>query len=1050
MKKFFTTVLAAMMALSVWAEAPQTISYQAVVRNNVGRLHRDKPVGVRITILSGSEDGQVVYSETRTATTNNNGLLTFAIGDVNAVSSYDLSKIAWAENTYYLRCEMDPDGGNSYTLSSTSQMSSVPYALYAKNIAPEALPSWAQSEEKPVYNYTEIQGAPAVPSKVSQLTNDAGYITAAQVPAVSVPTKVSAFTNDAGYITAAQVPAVNVPTKVSQLTNDKGYITAAEVPAVSVPTKVSQLTNDAGYITEANVTTTLNTINVSELVNDANYVTSADVPTKVSDLTNDKGYITAAEVPAVSVPTKLSAFTNDAGYITAAQVPAVSVPTKVSAFTNDAGYITEANVTTTLNTINVSELVNDANYATTADVPTKVSQLTNDKGYITAAEVPAVSVPTKVSAFTNDAGYITKANVTTTLNTINVSELVNDANYATSADVPTKVSDLTNDAGYITAADVPAVSVPTKLSAFTNDAGYITEANVTTTLNTINVSELVNDANYVTSADVPTKVSDLTNDAGYITAADVPAATVPTKVSAFTNDAGYLTQLNLDDKLKTLNETIEAYEKELETFRSQIANPTVYTLTLKSYPVMGGTPTGAGSYMSGTYVTIEAVPATGYKFVNWSDEQETAKRVVKVEGDISLTANFEKVPQTYVMKVDVSPAASGTVTGAGSYGEGKSASISATAAEGYVFLYWDDGNTSATRSITMNADKNYVAKFAKKNVKCVVNLSASPVAGGSVVGEGNYLTGASCAVQAIPAEGYRFVKWSDGNTNPERHITLSGDLTLTAYFEIPKVVFTEDGAIAEEFSVSADKKVKFSKGNLQYQASTDTWRFAEHQYDIIGANNKNISATYTGWIDLFGWATSGFHNETLTENTSYLPYSTSTASSTYGPSANIVGNYAYYDWGVYNAISNGANIKGLWRTLTRSEWSYLYSGRTNASKLRAFATVDGVLGYVFFPDNWKSSAHTIDRVAIDIKYDGTNTWSLKEWNIIEASGAVFLPAAGRRNGTTVYDVGSDGYYWSSTCYGSSNAYYFRFYSSNVSTSGDVSRYLGHSVRLVQE
>lgn len=143
MKKLFTSILAFMMAMSVWAEAPQTISYQAVVRNNVGRLLRDKPVGVRITILAGSEDGQVVYSESRTTTTNNNGLVTFAIGDANAVSSYDLSKIAWADNTYYLRCEMDPDGGNSYTLSTTSQMHSVPYALYAKNIAPEALPTWA-------------------------------------------------------------------------------------------------------------------------------------------------------------------------------------------------------------------------------------------------------------------------------------------------------------------------------------------------------------------------------------------------------------------------------------------------------------------------------------------------------------------------------------------------------------------------------------------------------------------------------------------------------------------------------------------------------------------------------------------------------------------------------------------------------------------------------------------------------------------------------------------------------------------------------------------
>ncbi|MBR5436140.1 MAG: hypothetical protein IK120_04675 [Muribaculaceae bacterium] len=130
------------------------------------------------------------------------------------------------------------------------------------------------------------------------------------------------------------------------------------------------------------------------------------------------------------------------------------------------------------------------------------------------------------------------------------------------------------------------------------------------------------------------------------------------------------------------------------------------------------------------------------------------------------------------------------------------------------------------------------------------------------------------------------------------------------------------GTIEFAFSVSADKQIYFSQGNLQYQASTDTWRFAEHQYDMIGDDNANISSTNSGWIDLFGWGTSGYNGKN--------PYMTSTKPSDYGDGdIDIAGTS--YDWGVYNKISNGGNQAGLWRTLTNDEWQYLISNRTDAS-----------------------------------------------------------------------------------------------------------------------
>ena len=230
------------------------------------------------------------------------------------------------------------------------------------------------------------------------------------------------------------------------------------------------------------------------------------------------------------------------------------------------------------------------------------------------------------------------------------------------------------------------------------------------------------------------------------------------------------------------------------------------------------------------------------------------------------------------------------------------------------------------------------------------------------------------------------------------------------------------GCDASMFSVSASKQVQFSQGNLQYRASTQTWRFAGHQYDMIGSANSNIANNYSGWIDLFGWGT-GVYPTNKSTNDSY--YSTFT------------------DWGV-NAISNGGNKANQWRTLTKDEWVYLFTTRTNASGKYGQATVAGVHGVIVLPDVYVGTAINTDHSAWD-----NNTISAYDWLSYEAKGAVFLPAAGDRYGTGVYDVGSYGYYWSSTPGGTNYAYYLYFYSGSLNPQDYGSRYYGLSVRLVR-
>ena len=146
-------------------------------------------------------------------------------------------------------------------------------------------------------------------------------------------------------------------------------------------------------------------------------------------------------------------------------------------------------------------------------------------------------------------------------------------------------------------------------------------------------------------------------------------------------------------------------------------------------------------------------------------------------------------------------------------------------------------------------------------------------------------------------------------------------------------VYSEDSIY--EFTINSNGDcVYFSQGNLQYQASTNTWQFAGHQWDYVGDANQNISQTNGGWIDLFGWGTSGYNHGA----NAYQPWSTSTEYSDYyaygAYTNNLYNQTGQADWG-YNAISNGGNAENSgWRTLTRQEWEYVFNTRTTTSRIR--------------------------------------------------------------------------------------------------------------------
>ena len=164
MKNIYLFILALIISAGLSAQSPNSFKYQAVVRNASGSVISNQQVKVRISILSGSQTGSAVYAETFTSTTNAFGLITLSVGDGSAeVGTF--ATIDWSNGTYWVKVEIDENGGTNYSDMGTSQLLSVPYALYALKSGNAFSGSWNDLTDKPVLfsgNYSDLMNAPVL------------------------------------------------------------------------------------------------------------------------------------------------------------------------------------------------------------------------------------------------------------------------------------------------------------------------------------------------------------------------------------------------------------------------------------------------------------------------------------------------------------------------------------------------------------------------------------------------------------------------------------------------------------------------------------------------------------------------------------------------------------------------------------------------------------------------------------------------------------------------------------------------------------------------
>ena len=257
------------------------------------------------------------------------------------------------------------------------------------------------------------------------------------------------------------------------------------------------------------------------------------------------------------------------------------------------------------------------------------------------------------------------------------------------------------------------------------------------------------------------------------------------------------------------------------------------------------------------------------------------------------------------------------------------------------------------------------------------------------------------------------------------------------------------GGLIGRFSVGENHQVIFSQGNLQYNPSRELFRFAENQYDITRTDNDNISENTNVWLDLFGYGTSGWKGGRMC----YRPYESNPTASQYifanSSNNDLTGYYANADWGVYNRIINGFNQPGMWRTMSNSEWNYLLNYRNNASSLKTLATVNNIKGLIILPDNWTAPAGVNTSTFSMLNYSSL-TCNSSQWQVLQNSGAVFLPAAGIRQSTVTSNDNETGVYWTSSYSGGNQSFTLLITTAGGTTMTQHNCSLGCSVRLVRD
>ena len=262
---------------------------------------------------------------------------------------------------------------------------------------------------------------------------------------------------------------------------------------------------------------------------------------------------------------------------------------------------------------------------------------------------------------------------------------------------------------------------------------------------------------------------------------------------------------------------------------SDIRERLIYTLNVSSADLTMGTAsvTQQPTCTDSTAI-ISATPNMGYAFLQWNDGNTDNPRTITLTSNVVYIASFEALT-AYTITAVSADEEMGTVTGGGTYYDGETATLTATANDGYWFVAWTDGNTDNPRAVTVTGDATYTATFIAFHT---ITVTSADETLGTASGSGDYAEGLEIEISATPAEHYHFAQWNDGNTDNPRTIIVTEDATYTASFAIDRFTVTVESADAEMGTVS-------ESGTYDYGTEIQISATPAEGYGFVAWNDGN-------------------------------------------------------------------------------------------------------------------------------------------------------------------------------------------------------------------
>lgn len=251
------------------------------------------------------------------------------------------------------------------------------------------------------------------------------------------------------------------------------------------------------------------------------------------------------------------------------------------------------------------------------------------------------------------------------------------------------------------------------------------------------------------------------------------------EITATANEGYTFLNWNDGETNSVRNITVDGDANYVAYFAQQGA--TIYTITVLSNNIELGTVSGGGQYPEGSVITISASPIGYATFVNWNDGNTDAIRSITVTANATYTANFSMGTLYTITVMSLNPTM-GSVSGGGEFPAGAEITIQANAFGGYHFNGWDDDNFENPRTIIVNGNATYKAKFSEQQTDTYHITVICNANEGTTIGTGDYPAGTTIQIAAIPNAGYRFKEWNDGSTQNPRSITVNANTIYFATF----------------------------------------------------------------------------------------------------------------------------------------------------------------------------------------------------------------------------------------------------------------------------